>query len=59
MKVVGIRHSDHIIDQPDLIALRPGNLRNPTIGIGITAGENFLHVFLQGDLEYQPFLSRV
>ena len=45
MKVVGIHHSDHVIDQPDLIALRPGNLRNPTIGIGITAGEHILHVF--------------
>jgi hypothetical protein len=44
MKVVGVHHSDHIIDKPDLIALWPGNLCNPTIGIGITTGEHFLEV---------------
>jgi hypothetical protein len=59
MKIMGSHRSNHIIDKLNLIALRPGNLRNPTIGIGITAGEHFLHVFLKGDLEHQPFFSRV
>jgi hypothetical protein len=58
MEVVGIHSSYHVIAKPEPLALRPGNLRNPTIGIGITVGEHFLHVFLQGDLEHQPFLSR-
>jgi hypothetical protein len=33
-------------------------LRDPTIGIGITAGEYCIYVFLKCELEYQPLFSR-
>jgi len=58
VKIVWLHSSHNVIYEPDLIALWPGRLSNPTIGIDVVVSEHGIYVFMERHIEHQPFFPR-